>query len=724
MSKKAGSKQGSANDLATAEHYFRSGQVQLAEVVLRQVLERDPKSSRACELMAYIHGNRGDLAGCEALLRQACSLAGASPEAFFYLGRVQLGRQQARDAVQSFERTIELAGPSFEALHELGVAWSKLGEHRHALDAFERAGRQRPSSADLQFNIGRTLEELHRFEPAVAAYDRALQLEPRQPAVWATRGVALMELQRAADALASFDRALALAPDDVDALLNKAAALKHLKRRGEALACYERALQLAPETPDLKGEWLQTRMQLCHWEGLDAALADLLPRAARGERVSAPFPMLATPADSATLLAACRAYALDKYPPMEREVQAAQEGLADARPAVNNGAGVAAAGDGNGTGNPKIRLGYFSSDFHDHATSQLMARVFECHDRARFELIAFSFGPQVQDAMRERVERAFDRFIDVSAKGDAEVAAEARELGIDIAIDLKGFTTHARTGIFARRAAPIQVSYLGFPGTMGCDYIDYLIADASLIRPGDGQHYSEKIALLPDCYQANDDSKQIAGAVPSREQLGLPAEGFVFCCFNSNYKITPAAFDIWMRLLQRVAGSVLWLYRGDEEAARRLQAEAQARGIDPERLVWAEHAALPEHLARHACADLFLDTFDYNAHTTSSDALWAGLPVLTLEGATFASRVGASLLRAVGLPELVCGNADEYEAKAFELATSPQSLAATRQRLGELRTSSPLFDSRLFTRRLEAAFATMHDRRRQGLAPADFAVPD
>ncbi|HEY2257032.1 MAG TPA: tetratricopeptide repeat protein, partial [Variovorax sp.] len=472
----------SANDLATAENYFRSGRSEMAELVLRQVVARDPKSSRAYELMAYIQGNRGDLKACEAMLRQACSLPNASGEAFFYLGRVQLGSHRAGEATASFERAIALAGPSFEPLHELGVAHSKLGHHDRALASFAAAERQRPDSAELHFNMGRTLEELQQLDDALGHYTRSLQLNPGQSGVWSNRGVVLTALRHPAEAIDSFDRALALEPNDVQTLTNKAATLNAMQRRVEALACYEAALRLAPRTDDLLGDWLISRLYLCQWDGLAEAFAEIVQRAARGERVSPPFAMLTTPADAPTLLAACRSYALAKYP-------AAPPAEPPAAPRSDAG---------------KIRLGYFSADFYTHATSHLMARLFELHDRERFELIGFSFGPQLQDAMRERIAAAFDRFIDVSGQTDREITALARSLGVDIAVDLKGFTTHARTGIFAHRAAPVQVNYLGFPGTMACDYIDYIIADETLIRPGEHVHYSEKVVLLPDCYQVND----------------------------------------------------------------------------------------------------------------------------------------------------------------------------------------------------------------------------
>ncbi|MBS0341234.1 MAG: tetratricopeptide repeat protein [Proteobacteria bacterium] len=692
--------------LALAGQYFRGGRPEMAEAILKQLLAQDAGIAPAWELLAYIAGNRGDDAGCEQMLRRATSLPGCSPEAFFYLGRILLQTGSAGEAIPAFQEAMARAGEFFEALHELGVAHSRLGEHRRALECLRAALRMQPRSADTHFNIGRSLEALNQPAQALASYDAALQLDAAHIHAWANRGVALAELGRNQDALASYDRALALHPEDADTLVNKANVLANLQRHQEALGCLETAARLAPGTPYLQGSLLHARMHVCEWDGLDSLAREIVARIGQGEKASIPFPMLATPADARTLLACARTYALDKHP---------------AQPAPGY-----PPRDGGGGG--KIRLGYFSADFHNHATSQLMARLFECHDRTRFELHAFAFGRPVRDAMRERLVAAFDSFTEVHEHSDADIAALARTGGIDIAIDLKGFTQDARPGIFAHRAAPIQVNYLGFPGSMGCDFIDYIVADDTLVRDDELDAYAEKVLRLPGSYQVNDNTKPITGQVPDRAALGLPQDGFVFACFNNNYKITPAIFDVWMRLLAQVPGSVLWLFRGGSSegdgASGALQAQARARGVDPARLVWAERMPLAEHLARHAQADLFLDTPYCNAHTTCSDALWAGLPVLTLAGDTFASRVAASLLRAAGLPELVTHDFAAYENAALDLARSPQRLAALRERLSRARTESPLFDTPLFARRIERAYAAAWSRHLRQLAPVHMRIED
>jgi predicted O-linked N-acetylglucosamine transferase (SPINDLY family) len=351
-----------------------------------------------------------------------------------------------------------------------------------------------------------------------------------------------------------------------------------------------------------------------------------------------------------------------------------------------------------------------------------MAELLELHDRSRFELVGIDFGPVADDAMRTRVRACFDRFIDVRTLSDREVAQLSRDLAIDIAVDLKGFTEDARPGIFAERAAPVQVSYLGFPGTMGAGYIDYIVADEVVIPAASRPLYSEKVVSLPDSYQVNDRKRRIADGTFTREELGLPADGFVFCCFNNDYKVTPSTFDGWMRILRRVEGSVLWLFEDSAMAATNLHKEAERRGVGAERLVFARRMAPHDHLARYRNADLFLDTLPYNAHTTASDALWAGLPVLTCAGEAFASRVAASLLSAVGLPELITTTPAAFEALAIALASDRARLGRVRATLAANRPTAPLFDTPRFARHIEAAYQEMHERRLAGLPPDHITV--
>jgi predicted O-linked N-acetylglucosamine transferase (SPINDLY family) len=365
----------------------------------------------------------------------------------------------------------------------------------------------------------------------------------------------------------------------------------------------------------------------------------------------------------------------------------------------------------------KVRIGYFSADFRIHPVSMLIAELFEMHDRSRFEITAFAFGPEANDAMRTRLEKAFDSFIDVRAQSDAEVALLARKLGIDIAVDLGGFTEHSRPKIFARRAAPIQINFLGYPGTTGAAYMDYIVGDRIVIPAGSRDHYSEKVVYLPNSYQVNDSTRQIADQIFTRTELQLPESGFVFCCFNNNFKIRADTFDSWMRILGQVEKCVLWLLEDNPVSPANLRKEAATRGIDPNRLVFAKRVPPPQHLARQRAADLFLDTTPYNAHTTASDALWAGLPVVTLIGESFAGRVASSLLSALNLSELITSTREEYEALAVRLATNPGMLRKIRKKLEGNRLSAPLFDTPLFAKHLEKAYMNIFKRYQSNLPP-------
>jgi protein O-GlcNAc transferase len=442
-------------------------------------------------------------------------------------------------------------------------------------------------------------------------------------------------------------------------------------------------------------------MQICDWENLESDCGHLIESVRNNKENSDPFVFLGVDCTAEDQCNYARLWIDKRFPPAQQPLTSQTEGIYK---------------------HDRIRIGYVSADFHDHATARLMASVFENHDRSKFDITAISIGPDDNSPMRRRLEKSFERFVDARMLGDAEVARQIRVAEVDILIDLKGFTRDARTNIFARRAAPIQVNYLGYPGTMGASYFDYLIAD-SIIIPASHRHgYSEKIVCLPNSYQANDTSRNISDRIFTKAECGLPSQGFVFCCFNNNYKVTPRVFDPWMRILKSVEGSVLWLYVENATAVANIRKEAGLRGIDPARLVFAESMPLPDHLARHRLADLFLDTLPCNAHTTASDALWAGLPLLTQIGETFAGRVAASLLNAVNLPELIVETPEQYERMAIELATHPEKLRAIKSRLAEQRLTSPLFDTGRFTRHIEAAYIAMYERHQAGLGPDHILV--
>jgi len=439
---------------------------------------------------------------------------------------------------------------------------------------------------------------------------------------------------------------------------------------------------------------------LCDWEGMERECRQLETAVVRGERVVMPFQMLAIGDSPAMQKLAAQIYARDKTP---------EPSIATVIPRRPR--------------RDRIRIGYFSADYFKHVTSYLIAELFERHDRSKFEILGFSFGPDTVDEVTRRISSAMDQFLDLRSMTDREAAELSRKLEVDIAVDLNGFTTNSRPGIFAQRAAPIQISFLAYPGTMGAEYMDYLIADHTLVPQTSQRHYSEKIVYLPDSYQVNDSRRAISEQPCSRIEEGLPETAFVFCCFNNIYKISQEIFDIWMRILGRVHGSVLWLLEDNPQATENLRKRAAQRGIGPQRLVFAKRLPVEQHLARQRLADLVLDTLPYNAHTTASDALWVGLPVLTRIGETFASRVAASLLRAVGLPQLITATESEYEELAVELARNPQRLQALRLHLQQIRPTAPLFDCQTYTRHLESAYTAIVDRYHAGLPPGHIHIP-
>ena len=601
--------------------------------------------------------------------------------------------KRLEEASASFERAIAAKPDHAEAHNNRGVTLRELDRPEEALASYDRAIALKPDYAEAHNNRGVALRGLRRLDETLASLERALAVNPEYPEALLNRGAALYDRGRLHEALADYERALALKSDYADAYRNHALALQELRRPDEAIASYERALALSPGARYLRGAYQHARMHVCDWEGIETAVAELSFAVERGRPVVTPFPALAL---------------LDS-PRLQRKVAASW-----ARAECQLGRKLSPLGRYPLHGKP--RVGYFSADFRNHAVSSLAAELFETHDRSSFDLTAFALGPNVQDELRERVARAFDRFLPVSDKSDEEVASLARSLELDIAVDLGGYTQHARPRIFALRAAPIQVSYLGYLGTMGADFMDYLLADEVLVPRELRRHYAEKIAYLPS-YQANDRSRPPSERVFTRAELGLPASGFVFCCFNANYKITPETFASWMRILAAVPDSTLLLLADSAAAKLNLRRHAAASGIDPARLVFAGRVPYGDYIARYRAASLFLDTLPYNAGTTASDALWAGLPVLTCAGDSFAGRMGASLLTAVGLPELIARDRAEYEQLAVALAREPARLTEIGGRLSAARASAALFDTPRLTRSLETLYRRMYQRHHLGLMP-------
>lgn len=608
-------------------------------------------------------------------------------EAYYSRGLSLQELKQLDAAIENYEKAISLKPNYPQAYLNRGNALKELKHLDAAVASYDKAIELDLGLAEAYSNRGNALQELKQFDAAIACYDKAIVLKPDYAEAYSNRGNVQLELNQSSAAITSYDKAIAINPNLAEAYYNRGNALEKIKQFAAAVVSYGQAIALKPDYDYLLGIRQHARMFICDWGNFNSTVLELSHKIQNSKKASTCLAVLALPIKLSEQRKAAETWCADKHPfkpSLGPIIKSAKQS--------------------------KIRIGYYSADFHNHATTQLMAELFEKHDKGHFELIGFSFGPDKKDEMYKRVSQAFDQFIDVTSISDESVAQMSRELGIDIAVDLKGLTQDARLGIFSYRAAPIQVSYLGYPGTLGVDYIDYLIADKTLIPAQSQQNYSEKIVYLPHSYQVNDRKRDIAPILFTKEELGLPKESFVFCCFNNNYKITPDVFDTWCQILKAVKNSVLWLLEDNPMAAANLHKEAQLRGVEPNRLVFAKRMNLPEHLARHKAADLFLDTLYYNAHTTASDALWVGLPVLTCLGESFASRVAGSLLNAIGLPELITTTQNGYETLAIELATHPDKLKAIKDKLINNRLTTPLFDTPSFVKHIESAYKKMYER--------------
>jgi protein O-GlcNAc transferase len=686
--------------MTAAYRMQQAGKPAEAAKLYSQVLNGNPRNSQALYHLGYLHFTAGGYETAERLFEEAAKVDPKFVDAHFARGCAlqRLNRHEA--AALAYDKALALTPTDVEAWSNRGLVLTELKRYPEALASFDRALAIKPTHIAAQFNRGTALTVMKRFPEAIACFERVLAADHRH--VDSMFGIANVyaAARRVDDALAYYRRALAVDPNRADVLGNRAAALFDLGRFAEALADAEKLIALEPERPYARGLLLRCRLHCCDWRDLDKQRAEISAGIASGKRVIQPFALLSV-SDSESEHARCaEIHARAEFP---------------AQPAFWRGERYA---------HEKIRVAYLSADFSAHATAHLMAGVFEHHDKSRFETVALSFGRDDGSGMRARLIAAFDRFIDAANLTDAEAAGLLKENEIDIAVDLKGYTSEARPGILAHRAAPVQVQYLGYPGTMSAPYIHYVLADRTVIPKDNERWYTERVVCLPDSYQCNDASRARPECTLSRFDAGLPEKGFIFCCFNAVYKIMPEMFAVWMRLLQVVEGSVLWLLEDNDTASRNLRREAELRGVRGHRLRFAPKMKPEDHLARHRLADLFLDTLPYAAHTTASDALWMGLPVVACAGNAFAGRVPASLLAAAGVPELVTRTLPDYEALALKLAREPAALAALKQKLDVSRATAPLFNTVRFTQALEAAYVNMWERAATGQRPQAFAISD
>jgi predicted O-linked N-acetylglucosamine transferase (SPINDLY family) len=601
-------------------------------------------------------------------------------------------------AVELISKSLEI-NPSFaEAYSNLGNAFKELKQLDDALVCYKRAIELKPDFIEAHNNCGEAHRELRCYEEALASYNRAIELNQDYAFAYLNRGNVLKELKRLDEAIVSYSKAIEIKSDFAEAHNNLGNVLKELNKFNLAVERYDETLKLRPNYEYLFGTRLHTKMHMCNWHEFEYDVKCLSNKIYEGKKVSPCLPVLAITDSLSIQLKTSETWMNDKHPP-------------------NSLLGPI----GKRQNSKKIKIGYYSEDFREHPVTYLSVQLYELHNKNQFELFAFYYGPTDTSVIHKRVVLNFDSFINISQKSDKEVAELSRKLGIDIAVDLTGLTGNQRAGIFALRAAPIQLSYLGYLGTMGAEFYDYLIADEVIIPIDSQKYYKEKIVYLPS-YQVNDNMRYISDKVFEKKHFNLPADGFVFCCFSNNYKITPQTFDGWMKIIKAVPNSVLFLYCEDKWAESNLIYEAEKRGVNRTRLTFCGRIERSEYLARYRLADLFLDTLPYNSGTTASDALWAGLPVLTCMGESFASRVAASLLKAIELPELITRTQSEYEATAIELANNPKLYKTVKSKLERNRLQTRLFDTQSFTKNIENAFIKMYQRYQADLPPDNIYI--
>ena len=740
---------------------LRNSNLESAELYLNQALKLHPSNPHALRLLGVVYAQRKDYTEALMYLNNSLKAFPKNSATLNNLGNVFLELKKYDDALDCYVKSLKIDSKNYEAWSNKGNALFALKRYEEAVDHHDKALSLKPDYAEGWSNKGNALKELKRFDEAIAHfdqalslkayyqeawtnkgntlhqmkrfdeaivhYDQALSLQPDNYEVWSSKGASLHELKRFDEAIAHYDQALSLNPDYHEAWLNKGSSLHGLWQFDEAIANYDKALSLKPDYHEawsnkasalnllkkdaesakcfqkalefnvadsyLLGQAHHQMMIGCDWFDYEKNINEIFHLANEGRKGADPFGFQGIASSEELLKKCAEIYSIDKFPALGNLSKVSQYK------------------------HHKIRIGYLCGEFRSQATSILMTRVWELHNESKFEIFAFDNGWDDGSDYRQRITGAFSKIFDISKLSDLDAAKLIQHNEIDILVNLNGFFGLARQGIFSYKPAPVQVNYLGFPGTVGIKYMDYIIADKVVIPEESKIHYVEKLAYLPNSYQANDDMRKISDRKFSKAELGLPEDAFVFACFNNNYKITPTTFDSWMRILSLVQGSVLWLLADNPTAKDNLIKEAFARGIDSSRLVFAERLPISEHLARHDLADLFLDTLPYNAHTTASDALWAGLPVLTLMGHTFPGRVSSSLLSAMDLSELVTHTQEEYEALAIELAMNPPKLEDIKAKLAKNRLTAPLFDTPLFTKNLEAAYIKMYERYQADLEP-------
>jgi predicted O-linked N-acetylglucosamine transferase (SPINDLY family) len=621
-------------------------------------------------------------------------------QAHFNYGKAFCDLKRYSDALRHFEKSIELSPNIADLWFAKGVVAHALKQYDEAIASYDKALTLNSDYAKAWFNKGNLLHELRSFEESLTHYDKALNLNPNYSEAWCNKAGALFELKRYEEALLHYDKALKLNIDFPEAWANKGQTLHSLKRHREAIEHIDKAISLKSDIDWLDGDLLHIKMSICDWSDLSNSLEKIIKKINAHEKFITPFSLLSIIDNPLQHKKATEIY-------IKSKIQA----------------NLVLESFNNNRNTKKLRIGYFSADFKKHAVSYLIAELIELHDKNIFDIIAFSFGEDDKSPLRLRLVETFTKFIDVRGMSDSQIAELSRRNKIDIAIDLNGLSGGARPGIFSYRAAPIQVNWLGYPGTMATEHIDYIISDKTIIPESFQKFYSEKVVYLPNTYMVDDSMRTASSKKYSREECGLPENAFIFCCFNNHYKFNPQVLDGWTSILRKVESSVMWIAENNDEFKVNISTEFKKRGVNLEKIIFAKRVeSMGDHLSRLSLADIFLDTYPYNAHSTALDSLKAGVPVLTLIGQSFASRVSASLLNAIGLSELITNDQEQYENLAVELSTSAEKLSELKKKLSRNRFSEPLFNTPLFTKHIESAYIKMFERYQVDLQPDNIFV--
>jgi predicted O-linked N-acetylglucosamine transferase (SPINDLY family) len=649
--------------LSRAAKDLSEGKLVSSKTILLQALNMDPCSIAVKELLAYVYGRQGDLKIAELLLKEVVEEPQAPLSALYEYGSLLLD-EFPEAAIRPLERALQIEPNSFEVLHDLATAYARVGRRKEAIEKYFAASAINNNSSELFYNIGRLFDEVFDHGKANEFYKKSLAIDP------------------------TF----------VGAQTNFGLNLCRAGLQEEGIHLLESALRIQPNIDYIFGDLMHAKMQIADWEDYDLKIKIIKNGINGGQKITHPFVLLGLVDEPELHMHASKIYA-----------ESALVGTPDYFQFSRKKSS-------------KIKLGYFSADFRNHAIANLTAELFELHDHSAFEIYAFSFGPKVEDEQRQRLRGAFHEFIEIFELPDCEVINLVRSKGIDIAIDLGGYTENSPVSILKQRVAPIQVGYLGYLGTLGAPHMDYILADHEVIPDQYQKCFQEKIAYIPNCFQICDRQRAISEKGITRTEFGLPEKAFIFCNFNNSYKITPNVFSSWCHILQRVHGSVLWLFESNKNIAKNLSREAEHHGVSASRLIFSGVLPIPEYLARYKLADLFLDTFPYNAGTTASDALWAGLPVLTRSGKSFPSRMAGSILKAIDAPELVTCSIEHYEDLAVELATNRSKLKSIREKIETNKMSAPLFNSPKTTKNIERAYQKMHLRYLNGMDPENIDI--